>query len=322
MKKIVILIAMMVIIAGCKDKKIDSSSNENLKKSIETVKKPLSSEKRQEFEEAMEAIAMSEIGNIFKDAAYPEGMMRRFKDKLNGKTANEIIAEGNRIIAEREEEKRKMAIERQEHIINEIAATKERIAELEKKRAKAEQDKESRRQFAIILSQFSARESSYQENVYQIELTVKNGTKHTISKVIFQCVFASPGRSVPWVRAHLPHDIPGGLEPGEQATWVIGAYKFEDIPKGRDDIVLTVTPIDFYGEDEKAIFETTFSKWEEMRLEELSQRLEKLKKEKLKVSACTLRRYFFGLFAKKDRIIMLFIYFNPLAPLEAHFPHF
>ena len=85
MKKTVILIAMMVIIAGCKDKKIDSSSDENLKKSTEAVKKSLSSEKRQEFEEAIEAIAMSEIGNFLKPLPIQKECSEELKIKLMAK---------------------------------------------------------------------------------------------------------------------------------------------------------------------------------------------------------------------------------------------
>lgn len=49
-------VVMTVIIAGCKDKN-DSSSDENFKQSTGTVEESISSEKRQEFEKAMETIA-------------------------------------------------------------------------------------------------------------------------------------------------------------------------------------------------------------------------------------------------------------------------
>lgn len=278
MKKIVILIAMLVIIAGCKDKRIDSSSDENLRKSIEAVKKPLSSEKRKEFEEAIQAVSMSEIGNIFGIAANPEGMKRRIKDKLHGKTADEIIAEGNRISQEleRANEEADLTYEKFQHDQRERVIVK--IAELKKKQAKAEQDKELGRQFAIIQSQFSTRKSSYQGNVHQIELAVKNGTEYAISKVEFQCVFTSPGRSVPWEKGHISHDIPGGLESGEQATWDVGTYHFDDVPEGRDDIVLTVTTSEIYGTDGTPLFDSEFSRWDKAELEELTLELKELKK--------------------------------------------
>ena len=109
-------ILVTLFLTGCKDKKIDSSSDENLGKSIEAVKKTLSDEKRQEFEEAIQVVTMSEIGNIFEVAANPEGMQRRMKDKLDGKTADEIIAESNRIIAERQEKEIEQGLQTKLHI--------------------------------------------------------------------------------------------------------------------------------------------------------------------------------------------------------------
>lgn len=284
MKKTVILIAMMVIFAGCKDKKIDSSSDENLKKSKEVVKKSLSSEKRQEFEEAIEAIeaiAMSEIGNIFEAAANPERMQRRIKDKINGKTANEIIAEGNRIIAERRGREREQAvIEIREQAVIEIEEIEEEIAELEKKQAKTEQGEEQLKQFKVLRSQFYFQKGSFSEEPV-IELTVKNETAYAVSRVHFEGVLATPGRSVPWIKDSFNYQIRGGLEPGEKATWKLAPNMFGEwgeAPKDRNDMVLTVTVKRIDGADEKAIFDSSFLKLEEMRLEELSQRLEKLKK--------------------------------------------
>lgn len=101
MKKIVFLLILSLILQGCGDKKVDSSSDESFRTSVESVKRELSDDQRKKFEEAVQAMAFSEIGNIFQAAADPEGVQRRINDKLNGKTASQIIAEGEAVIEQR-----------------------------------------------------------------------------------------------------------------------------------------------------------------------------------------------------------------------------
>ena len=49
MKKIIILLIILVFMAGCGEKKVDSSSDESFKKSIESMKTSLSEEKKNLF---------------------------------------------------------------------------------------------------------------------------------------------------------------------------------------------------------------------------------------------------------------------------------
>ena len=97
---------LSILVTGCGDKKVDSSTDEKLKSTMESVKSSLTEDRRKEFEEAVQVMTFSEIGNIFEAAANPDGMQRKIKDKLNGKTADEIIAEGSQILAERREKER------------------------------------------------------------------------------------------------------------------------------------------------------------------------------------------------------------------------
>jgi len=253
-------------------KKVDSSSDESLKSSLNAVKNSLSDEKKKEFEDAIQALAFSEIGNIFEAADNPEGMQRKIKDKLEGKTADEIIVEGNRIIAERKKKEREQAL-------NEIEETKTKIAELEQKRSAAENAKEDLKKFNVVRSRFYFQESSFMEAV--IELTVKNQTQHAVSRAYFQGVLASPGRSVPWVQDSFNYEIAGGLEPGEQVTWELSPKmfgKWSKAPKDRKDMVLTVTVTRIDGADQNPIYDSEFSKWDKEKLEELNTRLIGLEK--------------------------------------------
>lgn len=272
MKKFVhtLIIAMFVfLIIGCKKKTVDSSSDESLKNTVEAVKESLDAEKKKSFEDAIQAIAMSEIGNIFEARADSNGIQRRIKDRLDGKTADEIIAEGNRIIAERQKKEREQA-----NI--EIAETQKEFTELETKRKNAEQDKEELKKLRVLHSQFY-----FKDSFPVIELTVKNETAYAISKAYFEGVLATPGRSIPWVKDSFNYNIRGGLEPGEQATWKTVPWSSGDwryAPSDRNDMVLTVTVVRIDSADEEAIFDAEFSKWDIERLQELNERLEELKK--------------------------------------------
>lgn len=273
MKKLIAMVILATLVSGCGDKKVDSSTDEKFKSSIESVKSSLTDEKKKEFEEAVQVMAFSEIGNIFEAAANPDGMQRKIKDKLHGKTADEIISEGNRIIAERKKKEREQAI-------SEIAETKTKIAELEQKRSDTEKAKEDLKKFNVVRSRFYFQKGSFREEAV-IELTVKNETKHPVSRAYFQGVLSSPGRSVPWVQDSFNYKISGGLEPGEQVTWKLSPNMFGEwskAPKDRNDMVLTVTVSRIDGADEKPIYDSEFSEWDKNRLEELNKRLSELQK--------------------------------------------
>ncbi len=71
-----------------------------------------------------------------------------------------------------------------------------------------------------------------------IVLTVENGTKHPVSRAFFNGRAVSPGRSVPWIEHSFNYTIPGGLEPGERATWRLkpslfqGGWTSVAVPRG------------------------------------------------------------------------------------------
>lgn len=273
MNKLIAIVVLAVLVTGCGDKKVDSSTDEKFKTSMQSVKNSLTDEKKKEFEGAVQVMAFSEIGNIFEAAANPEGIQRKIKDKLHEKTADEIIAEGNRIIAQRKNKEREQAI-------SEIEETKTKIAELKQKRSDAEKAKEDLKKFNVVRSRFYFQKSSFREEAV-IELTVKNETERAVSRAYFHGVLSSPGRSVPWVQDSFNYEISGGLEPGEQVTWKLSPNMFGEwskAPKDRKDMVLTVTVTRIDGADEKPIYDSEFSERDNERLEELNRRLVELEK--------------------------------------------
>lgn len=162
MKKVIVMAALLILLAGCGNgnKRIDSSTKESFEASIATVRGSLDKKKKEEFENAVQILAFSEVGIFFAVMANPDGVKRKVRDRLDGKTADEIIAEATRVTAKRTElEKKRLAAEKErekeriawqkerekERIARQKERKKERIArqkaELEEKRLAAEKAK-------------------------------------------------------------------------------------------------------------------------------------------------------------------------------------
>ncbi len=263
MKRIFLFVFLIVltILAGCSDPKIDASSDESMKTSVEKVRKSLPASKQKEFDEAMQVLAFSQIDmkDIFTQGATEAGNLEvKVRQSLDGKTGEQIIAEAERIRIERKERERQQALEE--------------IRELEAKRINSEKAREELKKFQVIRSRFYLREHQFMGKQPIIELTVNNGTRHAVSRAYFEGTLASPNRSVPWHKDTFNYRISGGLEPGEKATWNLAPNMFSDwakvdVPK---DAVFTVTVEQLDGPDGKAIYSAReFSESDRERLDEL-----------------------------------------------------
>ena len=259
--KIQLILVAALVFTGCsKRNAIDASSDESMKASIDSVKADLSPEDKEKFEESVMLLAF-EGENLFQMAADSEGATRRMKDRLDGKTAAEVIAEADKIRLERE-------IKEQQQIANEIA-------ELESKKKAAEAALEKLKAFEVKRSRFYFSDNGFSRDPI-IELTVSNGLETAVSRAYFHGILATPGRSVPWVKDDFNYSIRGGLEPGEEATWKLSPNMFGEwgqAPKERTDMVLTVTVTKLDGPDEEPILDGEFSEYDQERLDELKAKL-------------------------------------------------
>jgi hypothetical protein len=260
------IIAVAVILcSGCSsEKKIDASSEESLQESINAAKEGMSASEREEFENALVVLATSDNENLFEMMADPPGLLRRAGDKLDGKTAAQIIAEAETIKTERLRKQR-------EQMMGEIQ-------ELEGELKSAEAAKDSLEQFKVERSRFYFSQDGFLREPV-IELTVRNETAYPIARAYFHGVLATPGRAVPWVEDDFNYRIRGGLEPRESATWKLSPNMFGDwgeAPKDRKDMVLTVTVIRLDGPDDEPIFDSKFSEYNADRLKELREELAEL----------------------------------------------
>lgn len=261
MNKLILSLSLCVIMLAACTKKIDSTNEESLKTSIEDIKASLDSDKKEEFEEAMKLVMFQglDLGSLMKDGS-ADNTFTDMRSKLDGKTADDIIEEAEKIKAQKELEKKEQA--------------KGEIEELYKKKSKAKEDKKMLANFEVKRSRFYKRKSGnyYITEEPIIELTVLNGTDKAVSRAYFTGTLASPNRSVPWIKDDFNYSISGGLEPGEEVTWYLSPNMLSDwgdvdAPK---DAILTVEVKQIDGADGEELYSVNnFGETEQERLSEL-----------------------------------------------------
>ncbi|WP_240032159.1 DUF6694 family lipoprotein [Psychroflexus aestuariivivens] len=261
-KSIIYVLAFVVMSLTACTKKIDASSDEAMKASLEEIKQNLSDEKKEEFTSALQLVMLSDInlGDLMKgDTSVDEGLSG-MKAKIDGKSADEIIRLAEEIRAEQERKKKEQA--------------KIEIQELLQKKEQAQKDKKALKKFEVKRSRFYKRKSGtyYVTEEPVIELTVINNTEKAVSRAYFTGTLASPERSVPWIKDDFNYSIPGGLEPGEEVTWYLSPNmlsNWADVSAPKDAILTAkVTQID--GADGEEIYSVNnFGETEQERLAEL-----------------------------------------------------
>ena len=116
-KRILASIVIAFFIIGCGSPRIDTSSDEKMKASIEEIKKSLSDEKRKDFEDALKVVYFSKVNFDLKSimALGAEGTAEKIKEEgkalISNKTADEVISEAKKIKEKIFEEEKKKALE-------------------------------------------------------------------------------------------------------------------------------------------------------------------------------------------------------------------
>lgn len=238
------MMAVAILVVGCSDPKINSSSEEAFKASIEKVRQSLDDQKRQEFDSALQQVAFSNLNieAMLMGTASKESIARDMQASLNGKSADDVIAVASAIRAEREAKEREQALGE--------------IKELADKQAASEAASVALKSFQVIRSRFSMKDSGFLGKQPVIELDVKNGTPQAVSRAYFEGTIASPGRAVPWHKDEFNYSIPGGLEPGEAASWSLSPNIFSGwaTSKAPADTVFTVVVTRLDGADGKTLY--------------------------------------------------------------------
>lgn len=255
-------IALVVfVMAGCSDPKIDASSDDAMIESTQKVRDSLSGLRKEEFDEALQVLAFSQIDmkDIFAEGVVgPGNLESKMRDALDGKTAEQVIAAAGQITSERQARERAQALEE--------------IRELEEKKENSMRAREELKKFEVLRSRFYMRERDFMGKEPIIELTVRNGTNSPVARAYFEGTIASPNRSVPWLKDTFNYSISGGLEPGEEVTWNLAPNMFSDWGKvdAPADAVFTVTVEKLDGPDGETLYSVReFGAREVERLSEL-----------------------------------------------------
>ncbi|MEC9041453.1 MAG: DUF6694 family lipoprotein [Pseudomonadota bacterium] len=254
-----IILSASLALAACSEPTVNASNDEDLKASIEAIQSSLEPAKREQFNEAIFTIVGSgmDLKAVMTGEVTAEDLARNMMARLDGKTADQVITEAQIIVQEREAKQKAQALQE--------------IADLEEKRAAAEASEAELEKFQVISSRLYKRERGYTETPI-IELSVVNGTGKPISRVFFEGVVASPGRSVPWIEDTFNYSIPGGLEPGESADWSLAPNRFSgwgtDVP---GDAILTLKTYKIEGPG-YSVPENSFSERDQERLDILKEK--------------------------------------------------
>jgi hypothetical protein len=241
--------------------KIQGSTPEEIAASIQRVRNSLPDKDRERFTESVQLIAFGNLDMmdlLGATADSGQAFMAKMGGNLKGLTGQQVIAKGDSIREARAARERTQALKE--------------IAELRAKRDSSAQARQGLAKFQVLRSRFREEVNVLNMTEPKIELTVVNGTSIPVSRAYFVGTIASPGRAVPWHRGDFNYQIRGGLEPGEQASWVLEPNMFSGWgnihpPK---DAVMTVELVQLDGPDGKPAFSTRiFTAKDSTRLVEL-----------------------------------------------------
>lgn len=257
----------LVALAGCSKPTIDTSTEESTKSSIEKIKNSLSEEEKVKFEESIKIVTLSNIdfSSFFAPGGLnPNAAKEKINQALQGKNADEIIAQAEGIKKKQEEKEKEQA--------------HSKIKELTEKEAQANKAKLELAKFVVSEARFYKELDVLGLRNPAIELSIENKTTHPISRAYFKGTLATPGRSVPWLEEDFNYEIPGGLEPGEKVKWSLSPNRFSswgsvDVPP---DAVLTVEVVKLDGANKETLFSSTdFTETDAKQLSELKKKYKK-----------------------------------------------
>ncbi len=212
-----------LVLVGCSDPKVDTSSMPAAVVSIEKVRESLPTYKRDEFDTALKIIAMSSFNGI--DLFNPQRMnaaeiAESANAYMHGLTGDEIIERADKMLRQRRAREREQALRT--------------LNRLEAKQDSAQRAQEHLAQISIDNARYYISTSPYGALEPVIELTVTNGSDHAVAELMLHGVLKSPNREVAWVDETFYYVISGGLAPGESATWSLAPNRFG--PWGNDQI--------------------------------------------------------------------------------------
>ncbi len=261
MKKNILVASIFLLITACSDPTLDASSDEAFRTSLEKISRSLSPEQQAQLRNDVSMLAMQSVDFGALLQGEQTDVERNMRTQFDGKTASEVMSEAARVRAERDERERQQGLSE--------------IEELLEKKQRAEIAKQQLAKFKVLRSRFYKQSQRFGDPEPIIVLELTNGTPSAISRAYFQGTLASPGRQIPWLKETFNYQVPGGIEPGETASWSLAPNRFSEWGKVRvpEDAVLTVEPYRLDGPDGEALYDATgLGEHEQARLERLQER--------------------------------------------------
>jgi hypothetical protein len=263
LRRLLVLWVASFSVGGCGEPRLDATSQDNFKSSVEKVRSALPDSDREVFDSAYQFLALSGINPLqVLSGKSSDQLINESIAQFSGKTGREVIAMAEKLRVEQAAKQRAQALQE--------------ISELRAQLVVAEQAEKELAAFQVTRSRFSKLKGAYDYTARPIlEIDVTNNTKYAISRAFFRGTIASPGRSVPWLVEEFNHEIAGGLEPGESAKWRLAPNPFSEWGKIDPpiDAVFTVKVVRLNGPDDKPLYDAEGLSDEKLtRLSELEKR--------------------------------------------------
>ena len=106
MKKLILPALAVMMLAGCNEPEIDTTTEETMKSSIQEVRNSLDDADKPRFDSAVQIVALSNISMRellqAKENNDDEFMQNKFKESLDGKSGKEVIAQAEEIQKKRQ----------------------------------------------------------------------------------------------------------------------------------------------------------------------------------------------------------------------------
>ncbi len=255
--RLVAVTSLIVVVAGCGPKTLETSSVEKLEKSLTVLREQIELEQRDRLDEALKYMVGDNA--IMQDEAnppHPELVLALY-EPLKGMTADGIIAE---------------ALKRR---LDEVQTA---VNELEALREGSEGAREELDKFDLEKSRVYKRNRGFLEWPV-IEFKAENHTDQTIWLIHFRAALMRPGYDEPWLVETFDQLVLNGLAPGERDLWRIEPEQQEwvSLIDPHPDFIFTLEIMRLEGLGETVIAATEWGDIEESRLALYNKTLDKIR---------------------------------------------
>ena len=196
-----------MVLFGCGEARVDTSSYETLVKSLGKIRASLPDNKKKEFDEYSMLMVFYEVEPkmLALDEKIEKINNAKINEALNGKSGEEILAEGPKYKADFEK-------------INKEKLVQEYNIIMKKKNDFILSNKKMPL-FKVVRSKlFKEKAEGSNVQVLALELNVKNGTDQPVFKVHFDWELTNPSNNESKGEQALVYEIPAGLNPNESVT--------------------------------------------------------------------------------------------------------